>query len=271
LAETEQTYEVVEGKVGQIRRLNAEILERLCAGIDHLVDELALHLVGRHGRPPEVLVQVKGKRLKHGLGEVDVAAVLDDFPVDNLGDFDSRVLLGSVKLVCLASSKVIVEHTLERTSDINGLKKKVSKVLQIVLGCAYVNWPVSLLHVVRSKEVSDASKLVKQIILISEQRSRADNSGFRVDFPHKTLTPTLGAEEFRRRVFRGVKRGHVNEPIDVVLGYGLRNAFRSVNVDILVGEVLRRVVAPDKVVDNVRMAHTFFDRLCVAKVVFLIV
>lgn len=128
-----QTYEVVVGKIGQIRRLDAEILECLCAGVDHLVDEFALHLVGRHGRPPEELVQVKGKRLKHCLGQVEVAAVLDNFPVDNLGDLGSRILLGSVKLECLTSSKVIVEHTLERTSDINNLGKKMSKVLQIAL------------------------------------------------------------------------------------------------------------------------------------------
>lgn len=130
-----QTYEVVEGEVGQVCRLDAEILERLCVGVDHLVDELALYLVGRHGRPPEELVQVKGKRLKHCLGQVDVAAVLDNFPVDNLGDLGSRVMLGSVKLEGLASSKVIVEHTLESTSDINSLiMKKMSKVLQTVLG-----------------------------------------------------------------------------------------------------------------------------------------
>lgn len=134
-----------------------------------------------------------------------------------------------------------------------------------------MNWPVSLLHVVRSKQVSDASKLVEQVVLKTEQRSRADNSGFGVDFPHNTLTPTLGAEEVRRRVFRGVVRGHVNESINIILGHGLRNALGSVNVDILVGEVLCGIVAPDKVVDNIRMAHTFFDRLRVAEVVFLIV
>ena len=86
-----------------------------------------------------------------------------------------------------------------------------------------MNWPVSLLHVVCSKEISDASKLVKQIVLKTKQRSRADNRGFREDFPRNTLTPTLGAEKVRRRVFRGVERGHVNESIDVVLGHGLRN------------------------------------------------
>jgi hypothetical protein len=34
--------------------------------------------------------------------------------------------------------------------------------------------------------------------------------------------------------------------------------------------VLGRIVAPDKVVDNVGMANTLFNRLCVAKVVFLL-
>lgn len=86
-----------------------------------LINELALNLVSGHGRPPQVFVEVVSSGLKNGLGKVDMAAVLDDFLVDNLGKLGSRVLLGTVELKGLRSSVVIVQHALKSSSDINDL------------------------------------------------------------------------------------------------------------------------------------------------------
>lgn len=86
-----------------------------------LINELALNLISRHGRPPQVFVEVVSSWLKNDLGKVDVATVLDDFFVDNFGKLGSGVLLGTVELEGLRSSVVIVQHALKSSSDINGL------------------------------------------------------------------------------------------------------------------------------------------------------
>ena len=112
----------MEGQVGQIGSLlHTQVFEGLGFWVDHLVDELALDLVGRQGVPPQVLVDVVGEGLEEGLGDVDVAALLDDFAVDQLGNLGGGVVLGAVKLVGLTGGAVVVQHALERATDINGL------------------------------------------------------------------------------------------------------------------------------------------------------
>lgn len=121
---TTVTLQVVEGQVRQIGNLvHAEILEGLGLGVDLLVDELALHLVGGHGVPPEVLVEVVGEGLENGLGDVDVSALLDDFTVHQLGDLRGGVVLGTVELESLTNRAVIVQHLLEGSTDVNGLER----------------------------------------------------------------------------------------------------------------------------------------------------
>lgn len=117
-----QTYEVKIGETGDFGRLNIQVLERLGGGVNVLINELALNLVSGHGRPPKVFVEVVSSGLENDLGKVDVAAVLDDFLVDNLGKLGSRVLLGTVQLKRLRSSVVIVQHALKSSSDINSLR-----------------------------------------------------------------------------------------------------------------------------------------------------
>lgn len=116
-----RTYQVVVGQVGQLIRLNAQVLEGLGSRVDLLVHELPLHLVGGHGGPPDELVQVVGQGLQGALGDVDVAAVLDDFAVDQLGNLGGRVVLGAVKLIGLTGGRVVVEHELEGSTDVDGL------------------------------------------------------------------------------------------------------------------------------------------------------
>lgn len=111
----------MEGQSAEVDRLNVEILERLGVGVDHLVDELTLHLVGGDGGPPEVLVQVVSQRLEDGLGHVDVTAVLDNFAVDQLGNLGGGVVLGTVQLEGLTDGAVVVQHALQSSTDINSL------------------------------------------------------------------------------------------------------------------------------------------------------
>lgn len=108
--------------VGQVGRLaHAQVLEGLGLRVDHLVVVLALHLVGGHGVPPEELVEVVGGGLEDGLGHVDAAAVLDDFPIDELGNLGRGVVLGTVEFEGLADGGVVVQHLLHRTGDVNRL------------------------------------------------------------------------------------------------------------------------------------------------------
>ena len=122
--DSEVAYQVVEGQVGQIGQIglrNAEVLEGLRCGVDHLVDELTLNLIGGHGVPPEELVEVVSQGLQDGLGEVDVAALLDDFTVNQLGDLRSRVVLRTVQLVSLTGGGVVVQHSLKTLTNVDRL------------------------------------------------------------------------------------------------------------------------------------------------------
>ena len=76
----------------------------------------------------------------------------------------------------------------------------------------------------------------------------------------------------------------MDESINVVFGDCISDPFRSVNVDVCVGEVpallaiiynlpcysLCRILATDKVVHHVRVTDTLLDRLGVAEIVFLV-
>lgn len=116
-----KTYEIEIGKTGDLSRLNVQVLESFGSRINVLINELAFNLVSGHGRPPQVFVKVVSSGLKNNLREIDVAAMLDNFLVDNLGKLSSRVLLGAIELKGLRSGVVIVQHALKSGSDINCL------------------------------------------------------------------------------------------------------------------------------------------------------
>lgn len=110
---------------------------------------------------------------------------------------------------------------------------------------------------------------MQQCVFETEHRRRTDNGCLRVDGACDLLANALRAVEFGRRVGVGVVGRDVDVAVDIVLGDGLDDAFGTFDVYVCEGEVLRWPVAADKVVDDVRMADTFFDRLCVTEVVFL--
>jgi hypothetical protein len=175
-------------------------------------------------------------RLEQDLGNVDVATVLDNFLVDDLGDFGSGVLRWAVELESLRSGVVIVQHALQSSSDINGLLN-VNNRSQYWEEYTYVDWPVFLLHVVGGEEVGHSSKFVKQVIFKSEHWGRAHNGSLGEDFANNTLAPALGLEEIRGRILSSVVGRNVDESVDVVLRNRLGNALRTVNVDVFVGKV----------------------------------
>jgi hypothetical protein len=182
----------VEGEVGQLIRLDSEILERLGCLVDFLVDKFALDLIGAQSVPPEVLVEKVSGGLQDALGNIDMAAALDDFPVNEFSNLSGRVVLGAVKLEGLAGSGVIVQHALEGRTDVDDLTS-VSYPLfgGRIKDTAYVNGPRALLKVVGGEQVGRTGKLVQESVFEAEHRSGSDDCGLRVDRACHFLTPSL--------------------------------------------------------------------------------
>lgn len=103
-------YQVVVGKVGNVTRLNAEVLEGLCLRVNDLVNKFALNFVSRHAVPPERLVENPGNRLQHSLGDVDVSPLLKNLLVHHGRNLCHAVLLGAVQFKRLTCGGVVVEH-----------------------------------------------------------------------------------------------------------------------------------------------------------------
>lgn len=115
------TYQVVEGEVAEISRLDAEVLEGLSGGINLLVNEFPLDLIRRESVPPEEPIEPVGGRLQNGLRDVDVTAVLDDLTVHELSDLSCGVVLRTVKLEGRRGGRVIVQHALQSVANIDSL------------------------------------------------------------------------------------------------------------------------------------------------------
>ena len=100
----------MKGQTAQLRRLDAQVLERLGAGINDLVDELALNLVRGERVPPEDPVEDIGHGLNQHLGHVQVPPFLDDLAVDELGDLGGGVVCRAVQLIGLLRRGVVFDH-----------------------------------------------------------------------------------------------------------------------------------------------------------------
>jgi hypothetical protein len=115
--------QIMESQVRQLCRLYGQILEGLRFLVDYLIQRLLLKLVGRCNLPVEELVEIVRKRLKQTLRYVDVATLLYDLTIDQLGDLTHAVIRWSVELECLASGCVIVSNLLKSLTDVDCLKR----------------------------------------------------------------------------------------------------------------------------------------------------
>lgn len=179
----------MEGQVAQLRRLYPKILERLRVWVDLLVNELPLHLVGRHGVPPEQFVEVVCSRLQEDLGDIEVTATLDDLAINQLGNLRHGIVLRAVQLESLTSCSIVVQHLLKRGADVDDLESQHVKSYR--QADTYVNWPETLLHVVGGEEIRHAGKLVQEIVFEAEHGSRSHNRGFGVNLASHFLSPAL--------------------------------------------------------------------------------
>lgn len=243
--------EVLECQAAELDGLDVEVLECLGLGVNVLVDELALDLVLGVDGPPEELVGVLCDGLQEGLGDVDVAALLHGFPLDEVVELGHGVLCGAVQLVRLGGCCVVVQHRLERHGDVDG-----------------VDGVEALLQPVGGDDVGGRSQAVEQTVLEAEHGGRANDGGLWVDGTRDLLTLGLGAVELGGRVDLGAVRGDVDIAVNVVLCHGLGDALGALDMDVGQVEVLGGVVATNEVVDNVRVPHALLNGCCVAQVHF---
>lgn len=113
--------QVLIRQVSELCRFHVQVLERLRATINDLVQTLLLHLVGTQDRPPYHLVQVVQHGLEQPFRQVDVSALLYDFSIHNLGDFSHAVVRGTVEFKGLSGGGIVVADPLESFADVNGL------------------------------------------------------------------------------------------------------------------------------------------------------
>lgn len=145
--------------------------------------------------------------------------------VDKAGNALLGVLAGSVKLVGLGSSAVIVGNGLKSTSDVNN-----------------VDGLELLLPVVGGENIGSVGDGVEETVLNSVHGGRTDDGGLGEDLAGLNLGLSLGSEVLGVGLGVGVVGGDVDETVNIVLGNGLDDALGSLNVDILVGEVPMRFV-----------------------------
>jgi hypothetical protein len=78
---------------------------------------------------------------------------------------------------------------------------------------------------------------VEEIVFETEERSRADDGGFREDRADDFFGASFCTKEFGWGVFIGIVGGDVDESVHVVFGYCFGYSFGAFDVDVFEGEV----------------------------------
>ena len=105
----------------EVNGLDVQVLESLGVGVDGLVDEFALDLGFGRRWPPDVFVEVPGDGFQESGGDVHVAALLEDFLVDERGYLFHSVFARAVELEGFGGGGVVVEHLLQGYADVDGV------------------------------------------------------------------------------------------------------------------------------------------------------
>lgn len=76
-----------------------------------------------------------------------MAAMLDDFFVDKLGDLGHGVVCGAVEFVGFGGGRVVFDHLIESFANVDSLEVLLILILSEDVG-SYVDGPKAFLHVV---------------------------------------------------------------------------------------------------------------------------
>lgn len=248
-----------EQHVGKLGGLDAQVGKRLGGGVDLLVDQVTLDLVGVGGLPVQELLSPRHQleQLKRGVvvgvgvrQQQDVTVVVSDV-VDHFPNFGIRVL-STVQFVGLAGGGVVVDHLLKRFGNVQGVYG--SHLLGVAVGQPHLRL---------------GAQVVEQVVFSAEDGGGTDDGDVgAVGFSHRLFTDTLGGVKHRIQVGVGVVRREVDEPGDAGFLGEAGDSFGDANVDVGHGEVLGVVVSTNAVDDDVGVGDGVLDRLDVARVKF---
>ena len=116
--------------------------------------------------------------------------MLDDLAVDEFSDLGHGIVGRPEELVRLPSGGVVFEHFRKSRTDINSLAM-INFMVVLQVWYAYMDWPKSLLEVIRCNHIRYSSKLFEQAILESEYGCWADDCCFGEDTPDDLLASSL--------------------------------------------------------------------------------
>jgi hypothetical protein len=116
--------QIMISQILQVRALDPQIGQRLGVPINDLVQHLLLNLIRTDAgnMPPKELVEVVGQGLEEAFGHVDVAALVDDFLVDEGGDFFHTVGYGTVEFEGLGGGGIVHGDFVEGFAYVNHLE-----------------------------------------------------------------------------------------------------------------------------------------------------
>ena len=125
------TYQILESELCNVARLDAQVGKGLCPRVNNLIKMLPDDLIPARRWPPQQLVQNIAHRCHDLAGDVNVAAGLHDLLLNKLPDLRQGVPLGAEELVGLAGGRVIVQHLLECSANIDDVNRR-TPLLEVV-------------------------------------------------------------------------------------------------------------------------------------------
>ncbi|AOW04592.1 uncharacterized protein YALI1_D32550g [Yarrowia lipolytica] len=241
----------LEHEIGQLHGGQVQIVEGLSRRINLLAQELSLDLVGGVGGPPDGLGGL-GVSLVQSLGQLNVSYLLSQGLGNHVNDLLLGELLGAVQLKGLGNGGVVEADSLESGSHVN-----------------HVHGVGGLLELVGGHQTGRSGHSVQEpLVLPSKHGGRSHNGGPGHNVLGDLLAQTLGVVELGGRVNLGVERRHVDVSSNVVFLDCLCDSSGSLNVHVVVVEVLGLVLPANQVDHNVRVTHRLVDGLQVSQVHF---
>jgi hypothetical protein len=117
----------VECQAAGISWLDIEVLEGFRCRVNLLINKFSFDFVGRGDRPPECLVEDAGHWLEDELRDIDMSAMLDNFPIHQLSNLCCGIILWAVEFVGLRGGIIILEHFFKALAHVDYLERSVAK------------------------------------------------------------------------------------------------------------------------------------------------
>lgn len=239
----------LEHEVGQLHGGQVQIVEGLGRGVNLLAQKLSLHLVGAVGGPPDGLGGL-GVGLVQSLGQLNVSHLLSQGLRDHVDDLLLGELLGAVQLKGLGHGGVIEADSLERGGHVD-----------------HVHGVVGLLVLVGRDQTRRSGHSVQEpLVLSAKHGGGSDNGSPGHNFLGHLFSESLGVVKLGGRVELGVEGGNVNVSGNVVFLDGLCDSSGSLNMHVVVVEVLGLVLSANQIDNDIRVSNSLVNGLEVSQI-----